>query len=152
MKVETGTEAIIGELDASDGYAAQENRGPLPSVWQIKNGLIREKAVALIAERDALRDEWEEIAAGLTTEQPEVGALWPMVSEVSGSLAAVRLHFRNEVEAHNRTKAERDALRLLLREAVEFKRTDTDGSGLLLWLTGWRERAALAAQEGRGGE
>lgn len=52
---------------------------------------------------------WREIAAGLTTEEPAVGALWPMVADVSGSLAAVRLHFRNEVAAHNATKAERDA-------------------------------------------
>ncbi len=63
----------------------------------------------LAGERDALRDEWREIAAGLTTEEPEVGALWPMVAEVSGSLAAVRLHLKNEVAAHNATKAERDA-------------------------------------------
>lgn len=67
------------------------------------------RAEAAERERDALRDEWEEIAAGITTEQPEVGALWPMVSEISGSLAAARNLFRNEVAAHNRTKAQRDA-------------------------------------------
>ena len=79
-----------------------------PDVWQQRD--------AAIAERDALRDEWEEIAAGITTEQPEVGALWPMVSEINGNLAAARNLFRNEVVAHNRTKAERDRL----REALEI--------------------------------
>jgi len=78
-------------------------------------GMLKQRDAA-IAERDALRDEWEEIAAGITTEQPEVGALWPMVSEINGNLAAARNLFRNEVVAHNRTKAERDRL----REALEI--------------------------------
>lgn len=73
---------------------------------------LRELAAAnaaLVKERDALREEWVEIAAGLTDEQPEVGALWPLVSEVSGALSASRNLFRNEIAAHNRTKTERDA-------------------------------------------
>lgn len=68
-------------------------------------------------ERDALREEWREIAAGLTTDEPEIGELWPMVSEVSGSLTAVRQYFKNEIAAHNATKAQRDAATAALAKA-----------------------------------
>jgi len=78
---------------------------------------------ALVKERDALREEWVEIAAGLTDEQPEVGALWPLVSEVSGALSASRNLFRNEIAAHNRTKTERDAA-LARAERLEAENAD----------------------------
>ena len=68
-------------------------------------------------ERDALRKEWREIAAGLTTDEPEIGELWPMVSEVSGSLTAVRQYFKNEITEHNTTKAQRDAATSALAKA-----------------------------------
>lgn len=68
-------------------------------------------------ERDALLDEWREIAATITVDWPEVGALWPMVSDVVGTLSAVRLHFKNEVAAHNAAKAERDAATAALAKA-----------------------------------
>jgi hypothetical protein len=42
-------DAFVGELNASDGYAKQEQRGPLPTVWQIKNDLLRETLNAMLA-------------------------------------------------------------------------------------------------------
>jgi hypothetical protein len=44
--------ALLGELDASDGYAVQENPGAPPSVWQIKNSLLRETVNAILAASD----------------------------------------------------------------------------------------------------
>lgn len=87
---------------------------------------------AATAERDALRDEWEEIAAGITTEQPEVGALWPMVSEELGNLAAVRNLFKNETAAHNRTKAERDQLREALEKAAIAAEVESAGPAIAI--------------------
>lgn len=99
---------------------------------------------AAIAERDALRDEWEEIAAGITTEQPEVGALWPMVSEINGNLAAARNLFRNEVVAHNRTKAERDRLRAALEKAAIAAEVESAGHAIAII-----EDALAAAKDAR---
>lgn len=121
-----------------------------PDVWQQRD--------AAIAERDALRDEWEEIAAGITTEQPEVGALWPMVSEVSGNLAAARNLFRNEVVAHNRTKAERDRMRAAHEENARVLdllfndlqgRVDA-GKVIAIGKCAERSRAALTSAEEAG--
>jgi len=113
--------ALLAERDAATARAeAAEARCDLFDTQAAAAKVVAANAEAqrdaAIAERDALRDEWEEIAAGITTEQPEVGALWPMVSEINGNLAAARNLFRNEVVAHNRTKAERDRL----REALEI--------------------------------
>ena len=108
-------EAVLVALDE----ATKEGAGPLAPRCEDMLRALLARAEAAERERDALRDEWEEIAAGITTEIPEVGALWPMVSEINGSLCAVRKIFRNEVEAHNRTEAERDAARA---EAARLRR------------------------------
>ena len=105
----------LGDCDVQ-AEATQYVRADLVAALERERDAATARAEAAERERDALRDEWEEIAAGITTEQPEVGALWPMVSEINGNLAAARNLFRNEVVAHNRTKAERDRL----REALEI--------------------------------
>ena len=103
------------------------------------------RAEAAERERDALRDEWEEIAAGITTEQPEVGALWPMVSEELGNLGAVRNLFKNEIAAHNRTKAERDRLREALENAAIAAEVESAGHAIAII-----EAALAAAVEAEG--
>lgn len=109
--------AAAAELRAAECVVAtnKRDRERMQAEREARNAEAQRDAA--IAERDALRDEWEEIAAGITTERPEIGALWPMVSEVSGNLAAVRNLFRNEVGAHNRTKAERDRMARLVARA-----------------------------------
>jgi len=37
-------EELIRQLDTADRYAADDNAGPVPSVWQLQNALLREKA------------------------------------------------------------------------------------------------------------
>jgi len=104
--------ALLGRDSLHDDVVTTEKLRERHRLHNEQAAVLRALSAAnarLERERDALRDEWEEIAAGITTEQPEVGALWPMVAEISGSLAAVRLHFKNEVVAHNATKAERAA-------------------------------------------
>lgn len=45
---------LLKELDVSDAYAKRENPDTLPSVWQIKNGLLRDQAKDALAALDAL--------------------------------------------------------------------------------------------------
>jgi hypothetical protein len=33
---------LLRQLDVADAYAKDENRGPVPSVWQLQNGLLRD--------------------------------------------------------------------------------------------------------------
>lgn len=35
---------LLHQLDISDQYAAQENPSRMPTVWQIQNSLLRDKA------------------------------------------------------------------------------------------------------------
>ncbi len=109
----------LGDCDVQ-AEATQYVRADLVAALERERDAATARAEAAERERDALRDEWEEIAAGITTEQPEVGALWPMVSEELGNLAAVRNLFKNEIAAHNRTKAERDAGAAMRRDALFF--------------------------------
>lgn len=46
-------QGLLRELDASDAYAKSENSSPLPSVWQIKNALLRDQAKDALAALDA---------------------------------------------------------------------------------------------------
>ena len=46
--------SLLRELDASDAYAKRESSGPLPSVWQIKNALLRDQAKDALAALDAV--------------------------------------------------------------------------------------------------
>lgn len=124
--------ALLSERDAATARAeAAEARRDLfdtqAAAAKVTAANAEAQRDAATAERDALRDEWEEIAAGITTEQPEVGALWPLVSEVSGNLAAARNLFRNEVVAHNRTKAERDRMREALERWQHYGCPDCGG-------------------------
>lgn len=121
---------LLSERDAATARAESAEAVADQAVGRLED-LLAEGAT-LTAERDALRDEWEEIAAGITTEQPEVGALWPMVSEVSGNLAAARNLFRNEVVAHNRTKAERDRMREALEKAAIAAEVESSGHAIAI--------------------
>lgn len=49
-KVKAMLGCVLGELGASDGYAALDNPSNVPSVWQIKNALIREKVMEIMKE------------------------------------------------------------------------------------------------------
>jgi hypothetical protein len=66
---------------------------------------------ALHARAEALQEDWSEAAAVLSEDEPAIGTLAQMVSETAGSLAASRLHLRNEIAAHNATKAALTAAR-----------------------------------------
>ena len=144
--------ALLSERDAATARAeAAEARCDLFDTQAAAAKVAAAKAEAqrdaATAERDALRDEWEEIAAGITTEQPEVGALWPMVSEELGNLAAVRNLFKNEIAAHNRTKAERDRLREALENAAIAAEVESAGHAIAII-----EAALAAAKDARHGE
>jgi hypothetical protein len=80
------------------------------------------RAEAAEAERDALRAEWQEIAALLTTEPVEPGSLWPMVQEQAGELEAARLHLSTAVAA---VAAEREAC----ARSLEVHAKDARGTG-----------------------
>jgi hypothetical protein len=56
---------------------------------------------------EALRADWQEIAALLTTEGAEPGSLWPLVQENLGALEAVRLQLSDAIKARN------EAIRLM---------------------------------------
>lgn len=49
-KVKAMLACVLGELTASDAYAAMDNHSETPTVWQIKNALIREKVMEIMKE------------------------------------------------------------------------------------------------------
>ena len=48
-KVEAALLKLMRQLEVSDEYAKQENSGPLPSVWQLQNSHIRDRAREALA-------------------------------------------------------------------------------------------------------
>jgi hypothetical protein len=49
---------LLRQLDVADAYAKDENRGPVPSVWQLQNGLLRD-CVRKVAEAWNVRAQSE---------------------------------------------------------------------------------------------